>query len=45
LKEHLAAANEQFSSGKVPKTAPPGKKFLVDFAEAIGYILSNELGR
>jgi len=45
LKEYLAATNEQFFSGKVPKTAPPGKKFLVDFTEANGYILSNELGR
>jgi hypothetical protein len=45
LKEHLAATNEQFFSGKIPKTAPPGKKFLVDFAKAFGYLLSNELGR
>ena len=45
LNEYLAATNEQFFSGKVPKTASPGKKFLVDFAEAFGYIFSNELGR
>jgi hypothetical protein len=45
LNEYLAATYEQFFSRKVPKTASPGKKFLVDFAEAFGYILNNELGR